>query len=109
MSEASERRLLWWLLVGTRGGPTRMKLLNVIAKSPMNANQLSREMNLDYTTVRHHLDVLVKNGVLESGGERYGTVFYVSRWLAQRGDSLLQVLNDESKDKIGKLRSRNKW
>ena len=86
-----------------------MKILNVISKSPMNANQLSREMNLDYTTVRHHLDVLLKNGVLESVGEKYGTVFYVSRWLAQKGDSMLQVLNDRSNDKIGKLRSHKKW
>jgi DNA-binding transcriptional ArsR family regulator len=97
------------LLVGTRGGPTRTNLLSKISQSPMNANQLAREMNLDYTTVRHHLDVLVKNGVLESVGEKYGVVFYPSRWLSQRGYSLLQISNDGGNEKAGKLWRQKKW
>ncbi|MDV3292740.1 MAG: winged helix-turn-helix domain-containing protein [Nitrososphaerales archaeon] len=61
----------------------------------MNAHQLAEEVGMDYTTVRHHLDILVKHDVIESVGEKYGAVFYLTKWLAQE-DNLLREILDES-------------
>ncbi len=97
LSEASTRRLLWWLLKSTRGGPTRVRILRAILSRPLNANQLAKELEMDYTTVRHHLDVLVKNGVLESVGEKYGAIFYLSKWFAQDNKLLDEILDETGK------------
>jgi hypothetical protein len=35
------KRLLYWLLEGTRGGPTRIQLLSLLSKRPMNLRQLA--------------------------------------------------------------------
>ena len=97
LSEASIRRLLWWLLLSTRGGPTRIKLLRVVLAKPLNANQLAKELDVDYTTVRHHLDILVKNGLLEAVGEKYGVIFYLSKSLTQNSELVREILDESGK------------
>jgi DNA-binding transcriptional ArsR family regulator len=64
---------------------------------PGNANQLAKELDLDYTTVRHHLDVLIKNDVLQVVGESYGAIFYLSNWLAQKTELLDEILDENRK------------
>lgn len=66
--------VLWYVLTGTRGGPNRVRLLRAIDERPRNANKLAEELDLDYTTVRHHLDVLVENDIVEKRGE-YGAIY----------------------------------
>lgn len=79
------QRLIWWLLQSSAGGTTRRRLVRELRREPRNAQQLAVSVGLDYSTVRHHLDVLQKNRLLEAVGERYGQVYFVapdleSRW-----------------------------
>ncbi|HUS79297.1 MAG TPA: winged helix-turn-helix domain-containing protein [Patescibacteria group bacterium] len=75
------RHLLLWLLEGSRGGVNRGRILQAISEKPLNANQLGKLMEVDYRTVRHHLDILEKNGLITSVGERYGKLFFISQEL----------------------------
>jgi predicted ArsR family transcriptional regulator len=52
------------LIEGTRGGKTRALILRHLAEKSYNANQLATTLNLDYKTIRHHLEVLVKYGII---------------------------------------------
>ena len=74
----SMKRLLFWLLQGTKGGPTRIRLLKLIMKKPMNIRQLSMAAKLDYKTTEHHVKVMLKNSVLETAGNNYGRIFFIS-------------------------------
>ena len=85
------------MLEGTRGGPTRVKSLRATTAKPLNAHQLAKEIGMDYTTIRHHLDILVKHGVLEAVGEEYGAVFYLSKWLSQMGKVIGEILDENRK------------
>ncbi|PSQ66601.1 MAG: ArsR family transcriptional regulator [Halobacteriales archaeon SW_9_67_24] len=67
--------VLWYVLTGTRGGTNRVRILQALDERPRNANQLAEDLDLDYKTVRHHLDVLEDNGVLEDSGDDYGAVY----------------------------------
>ena len=67
--------VLWYVLTGTRGGANRMRILRAIEDRPRNANQLAEALDLDYKTVRHHLDVLQENGIIESSGDDYGAIY----------------------------------
>jgi hypothetical protein len=58
------RSLMWYLLFGTRGGPNRRRLLEELVRSPANAHQLAAALGLDYRTVRHHLQILERNGAV---------------------------------------------
>jgi len=74
----SFRHLLHWLIAGSRGGVNRAKIIRILNDEPMNANQLTGMLEVDYRTVRHHLDVLEKNGVITPMGERYGMMYFLS-------------------------------
>lgn len=72
-------RLLWHLLVGTRGGLTRGRLIERIAERPYNANALAAALVLDYKTVRHHLRVLEANRIVApSKSEGYGVLYFLT-------------------------------
>jgi DNA-binding transcriptional ArsR family regulator len=72
------KRLLWWLIAGTRGGINRARVIVELRERPYNANQLAEVLGLDYKTVRHHLELLKEHGVIVPQGEGYGTVFFLS-------------------------------
>lgn len=70
--------LLGWLIAGTRGGPTRARMITALKESPQNANQLANLLEMDYRTIRHHLEVLEKNKLVTTAGEGYGTTYFLS-------------------------------
>lgn len=47
-------------------------------EQPRNAQQLSQALELDYTTVRHHLRVLQENHIVVTEGDTYGRLYFVS-------------------------------
>ena len=51
-------KALWYLLVGTRGGENRARIIGALDERPRNANQLAECLDLDYSTIRHHLDMV---------------------------------------------------
>lgn len=67
--------VLWYVLTGTRGGENRIRILRALDDRPRNANQLAEDLDLDYKTVRHHLDVLEENSILQDSGDDYGAVY----------------------------------
>lgn len=72
------RRVIWWLLVGTKGGLNRARIIRALKERPYNAHQLSELLGLDYKTVRHHLKVLMDNKLLSTVGDKYGTMYFLS-------------------------------
>jgi DNA-binding transcriptional ArsR family regulator len=70
--------VLWHLLASSRGGPSRVRLLRAIHERPRNANHLAEALDLDYRTLRHHLDRLLENNVVRSTEEDYGAVYPVT-------------------------------
>ena len=67
--------VLWYVLAGTRGGVNRARILRSLDERPRNANQLAEDLDLNYDTIRHHLDVLADNDVVKSSGNDYGAVY----------------------------------
>jgi len=74
----SKTRLLYWLLAATKGGPTRVKILDTLKWKPMNLRQLAMEVKLDYKTVQGHIEMLVENGILYTPKKGYGSVYFIS-------------------------------
>ena len=67
-----------------------MILKNLIDR-PYNANQLAEFMNMDYKTIRHHLEVLVKNGVITMEGDKYGAMYFISNVMEVNLDEFNQI------------------
>jgi DNA-binding transcriptional ArsR family regulator len=67
----------------------------------MNANRLSGLLGLDYRTIRHHLGILEKNGLITSMGETYGMMYFLSSELEENFEVFDEIWN-----KIGKTLKR---
>jgi len=93
----SLKYLLGWLIAGTRGGPTRAKIIKTLKETPQNANQLATALKMDYKTMRHHLEILEKNKLIISVGDRYGATYFLSQTMEDN-----YVLFEEIMQKIGK-------
>lgn len=85
------RRILWWIIAGNRGGPNRARIILSIKERPLNANQLANELQMDYKTVRHHLNVLKKNRLILEVGEGYGSMYFLSPELEQNYEEFLKI------------------
>jgi DNA-binding transcriptional ArsR family regulator len=95
------RRLLWYLLGGTRGGPNRVQILKALRERPLNANQLAGVVHLDYKTIEHHLNVLEENGLVtfsEKGA--YGAVLFLTPRMEEAWSLLEEIWGKIGRTKI---------
>lgn len=74
-----QQKLLCYLIEGTRGGKTRALVLKNLLERSYNAHQLAKALNKDYKTIRHHLQVLVKNGIVISKNDGNRDLYYISK------------------------------
>ena len=47
------------LIMGRIGGKTTVRIIDVLLKKPLNKNQISKQLNLDYKTVSYHLNIII--------------------------------------------------
>jgi len=85
--------VLWYVLASSRGGPTRTEVVRTLDEQPRNANQLAEELDYDYTTIRHHLDVLQENNVVRRAGDGYGDVYLLTEQAQANREVLEEVLD----------------
>lgn len=71
----------------------RGKILTTLRDVPMNANQLAESIGVDYRTIRHHLDILEKNGMITSMGKRYGKMYFISPNLEDSWSDFEEIWN----------------
>jgi DNA-binding transcriptional ArsR family regulator len=84
--------VLWYLLASSRGGPTRVRILRALDDRPRNANQLATELDFDYTTIRHHLDVLLDNNIVERTDNDYAAVYLFTDQIKSHWDIVEEIL-----------------
>ena len=75
----NQRKLLCHLIEGSRGGKTRAKILKLLSEKSYNANQLAEALNMDYKTIRHHLNVLIKNRIITKNIDGYIDLYNISK------------------------------
>lgn len=85
-------KVLWYLLAGTRGGENRARIINAVQERPRNANQLAEHLALDYNTVRYHLDMLTDHDVLETSGDEYGKVYFLTDQFEHHEETFEDIL-----------------
>lgn len=92
-------KALWYLIAGTRGGPTRARIIRLLNQQPRNANQIATELDVEYNTVRYHLDKLVEHNVVEPGGNEYGELYFLTDQFDEHRDefeTIIETVEDES-------------
>jgi len=88
------KMMFWHLLVGTRGGQNRIRIISQLRNKPSNKHQLSKDLELEYKGVQHHIKILEKNNLITKMGENYGVTYFVSQ-LFEEGESVFDEIVDK--------------
>ena len=92
------KKLLWWLIAGSTGGPNRARIIMELRKRPYNAHQIAEKLNLNYKTVRHHLKVLEENNVIiPSEKHKYGAMYFLTDNMMDNYEIFQDIWNELSK------------
>ncbi|MBI5046558.1 winged helix-turn-helix transcriptional regulator [Candidatus Micrarchaeota archaeon] len=97
--------VLWHLIAGTRGGPTRLQILLELYRRPYNTNQIAELLALDYKTVTRHLEILVENGLITTSKEvkqkRYGELYHLTDFARSKVQIFAKILERVKKEDLG--------
>jgi len=93
------KKLFWLLFAGSRGSDNRIRIMSELRKRPINTNQLSNELGMDYKGTQHHLKNLEENNLVKKTGNKYGITYHVSELFMHN-----EIAFDEIRDK---LKNRN--
>lgn len=87
-------KVLWYLIAGTRGGENRARIIRVLDDRPHNANQLASQLDLEYNTVRYHLDMLIDHGILETGPNDYGKLYFLTDQFEHHSEQFERIIRN---------------
>ncbi|MDA4121742.1 MAG: winged helix-turn-helix domain-containing protein [Thaumarchaeota archaeon] len=85
------RRLLWFLLGGSRGGENRARIIRSLRAKPNNLNRLAGELDLQYKAVQHHMRILVSNSLVVTSGDKYGMQYSLNPWFEAHIEEFEQI------------------
>lgn len=86
------KRVLMYLLVGSKGGRNRVQMLKLLKDEPMNANRIGERLGLDYKTIQHHLKILQENNVvITNSGGSYGAMYFLTPYLEKNINVLEEI------------------
>ena len=71
------KMLLWNTFAGSKGCINRVKIVSQLKKMPLNTNQLSKQLGLDYKVIERHLEILEQHELVTKVGNRYGSTFFL--------------------------------
>ena len=98
--------IIQWMIGGTRGGFNRARIIRALSDSPQNAHQLSQLLGVDYSTIRHHVEIMEKNGLITSVGDRYGKLYFLSDRMEEHYSYFEEIWDKIGKKMISKGKER---
>jgi predicted transcriptional regulator len=98
-NDPNTKRLMWFLFAGSRGGLNRLKIITTLKETPLNTNQLAKDLGLDYKAIQHHIKVLEKNNMITRMGEKYGITYFISVFLEANIETFEEILRKLDKSK----------
>lgn len=83
------KRVMTYIFLGTRGGYNRVRIVELIREAPLNPNQISEKLSLDYKTVQHHIRLLEENGVIVPNAKgAYGAMYFLTPYAEKHFDAI---------------------
>ncbi len=67
-----DKKELSYLILGSRGGANRVKMIKLLEERPYNINQIAKTLDLNYRTVQHHMELLEEHGIVKKSDSSIG-------------------------------------
>jgi DNA-binding transcriptional ArsR family regulator len=87
-------KALWYLFAGSRGGVNRVRIVRRLRDQPQNANELAEQLDVDYNTITHHLDMLEDHDVVEPSDHDYGKLYFLTDKFERHVETFEQIAQE---------------
>ncbi|WP_336327544.1 ArsR/SmtB family transcription factor [Halovenus sp. HT40] len=87
-------KALWYLFAGSRGGVNRVRIVRNLRERPRNANELAGELDVDYNTITHHLDMLEEHDVVEPSDHDYGKLYFLTEQFERHTETFEDIAEE---------------
>ncbi|QUC64148.1 winged helix-turn-helix transcriptional regulator [Nitrosopumilus sp. K4] len=77
-SHPETKMTFWYLFATSKGAKTRIKIMRLLQSHPYNTHRISQELMMDYKAIKHHMDILEKNNLIDKFDANYGATFFPS-------------------------------
>jgi DNA-binding transcriptional ArsR family regulator len=84
-------KFIWGIFAGTKGSTNRARIIDELNNRPYNVNQLAEKLELDYKTVKYHIEILERNNIVTSNGQKYGALYFLSDKMEKNYDSFQEI------------------
>jgi DNA-binding transcriptional ArsR family regulator len=100
---------LWNVLAGSRGGITRIHILELLKERPYNINQLHDKLKMDYKTIQHHIKVLLEENIITtSEKKKYGSMYFLTPLLEKNIELFDEILVKTGNKELNKEIKNNR-
>jgi DNA-binding transcriptional ArsR family regulator len=79
--------------------------MQILHESPSNANQLAKLLDMDYTTIRHHLKVLEENKIILPIGKEYAKSYVLASYV-EDNYKFIEGISEAASLKAKRLKTR---
>jgi len=104
-SNPETRKYFRQIFTGMGGRFTRLKIISLISKKPINAHKIAHELQYDYKTIQHNIKVLEEHNLIKKDEEGYGEPYHVTYFLQEN----ILSLEDVIKKVVEKIHSKKKY
>ena len=87
-------KALWYLFAGSRGGVNRVRIVRNLRERPRNANELAGELDVDYNTITHHLDMPEEHDVVEPSDHDYGKLYFLTEQFERHSETFEEIAEE---------------
>ena len=88
------QKALWYLFVASRGGANRVRIVRELRARPRNANELAKELDVDYNTITHHIEMLEDHDVVEPSDHDYGKLYFLTDRFERHDDAFEEITSE---------------
>jgi predicted transcriptional regulator len=102
-SDPALKQLLVYLFAASRGAEMRMRIVLALSERPANTNELADSLSVDYKAIQYQLNVLTKNGLLQTPNkDSYGALYFLAPIMERNLGYVREIWNRYGKTKISK-------
>lgn len=94
-------KILWHVIVGTRGGEKRVRIIRALSERPHNTNQLAERLDICYNTVKHHLEILEEHNIVTPGVKEYGKLYHLTDQFEAHRDEFERIVSKTAVSRTG--------
>jgi DNA-binding transcriptional ArsR family regulator len=96
----SLKYVIGWLVVGSRGGANRLKIIRALKETAQTTKQLASMLKMSHWTVRYQLKILKKNKLITVVGKGRSVTYVLSQAMEENYSLVEMLLRQMSKGQI---------